>query len=73
MPTTYQTLNVANIPVVILCGSKEPRTRALSELLPNPMPRIGDRPILWHIMMICAQHSFRRFVLCLGQQGDVIR
>jgi len=65
--------DVKDIPVVILCGGKGLRIREVSELLPKPMLRIGDRPMLWHIMMIYAHHGFRRFVLCLGHMGEVIR
>jgi glucose-1-phosphate cytidylyltransferase len=62
-----------DVPVVILCGGKGLRIREVSELLPKPMLEIGGRPILWHIMRIYAHHGFRRFVLCLGHQGNVVR
>ena len=63
----------AEIPVVILCGGKGLRIREVSELLPKPMLSIGEKPILWHIMKIYSHFGFRRFVLCLGYKGDVIR
>ncbi len=66
-------MNPADIPVVILCGGKGFRIREVSDLRPKPMLEIGGRPILWHIMMCYAHHGFRRFVLCLGYMGDVIR
>jgi len=64
---------IKDIPVVILCGGKGIRIREVSELVPKPMLRIGDQPILWHIMMIYAAHGFRRFILCLGYMGDQIK
>ena len=63
----------SDIPVVILCGGKGVRIRQVSELLPKPLLRIGDHPILWHIMMIYAKQGFRKFILSLGYKGDEIR
>ena len=37
------------------------------------MVRIGDRPILWHIMKIYYAQGFRKFVLLLGYKGEKIR
>lgn len=65
--------DIADIPVVILCGGKGLRIREISELLPKPMLQIGDRPILWHIMKGYAHFGFRKFILCLGYKGEVIR
>ena len=62
-----------NIKVVILCGGKGARLREETELLPKPMLHIGEKPILWHIMKIYAQHGFKDFVLCLGYKGEIIK
>lgn len=59
--------------VVILCGGLGTRLREETEFRPKPMVRIGDRPILWHIMKTYAQHGFREFVMCLGYRGDQIK
>jgi glucose-1-phosphate cytidylyltransferase len=40
---------------------------------PKPMIRIGNRPILWHIMRYYASWGHTEFVLCLGYKGDVIK
>ena len=63
----------SEIPVVILCGGKGLRIREVSELMPKPMLNIGERPVLWHIMKSYAHHGFKRFVLCFGYKGAVIR
>jgi glucose-1-phosphate cytidylyltransferase len=44
-----------------------------TDLLPKPMISVGHRPILWHIMKIYSHFGYRRFVLCLGYKGDLIR
>jgi glucose-1-phosphate cytidylyltransferase len=58
---------------VILCGGQGTRIRDVSEVIPKPMLRIGNRPILWHIMKIYAAHGIRDFVLCLGYKGWAIK
>lgn len=58
---------------VILCGGLGTRLREETEFRPKPMVNIGDRPILWHIMKRYAAYGVRRFILCLGYKGDVIR
>lgn len=71
--STSETLNPADIPVVILCGGMGTRLREASEKLPKPLVDVGGKPILWHIMKAYSQHGFRRFILCLGYKGDQIR
>jgi glucose-1-phosphate cytidylyltransferase len=67
------TLDPAEIPVVILCGGMGTRLREASEKLPKPLVDIGGKPIVWHIMKTYAHYGFRRFVLCLGYKSDQIR
>ena len=62
-----------NIPVVILCGGLGTRLREETEFKPKPMVAIGNRPILWHIMMIYGHYGFRRFIFCLGYKGEMIK
>jgi glucose-1-phosphate cytidylyltransferase len=62
-----------NTSVMILCGGLGTRLREETEFKPKPMVEIGTRPILWHIMKIYSLFGLRKFVLCLGHRGDVIR
>ncbi|NVM21088.1 MAG: glucose-1-phosphate cytidylyltransferase [Desulfobacterales bacterium] len=59
--------------VVILCGGLGTRLREETEFRPKPMVEIGDRPILWHIMKIYAHYGFKKFILCLGYKGEMIK
>jgi glucose-1-phosphate cytidylyltransferase len=63
----------ASTPVFILCGGLGTRLKEETEFRPKPMVPVGGRPILWHVMRSYAAHGFRRFVLCLGFRGDVIK
>lgn len=62
-----------DVPVFILCGGLGTRLKEETEHRPKPMVPVGDRPILWHIMRAYSAHGFRRFVLCLGFKGHVIK
>ncbi len=64
---------IKKIPVVILCGGLGTRLREETEFKPKPMVKIGNRPILWHIMKIYAHYGFRKFILCLGYKGELIK
>src|SRR5215471_11682857 len=66
-------MNIAQVPVFILCGGLGTRLKEETEFRPKPMVPIGEHPILWHIMQIYARHGFRRFVLCLGFKADYIK
>jgi glucose-1-phosphate cytidylyltransferase len=59
--------------VVILCGGQGTRLREETEFRPKPLVEVGQRPILWHIMKLYAHHGLRRFVLCLGYRGRMIK
>ena len=59
--------------VVILCGGFGTRLREETEYRPKPMIKIGEKPILWHIMKIFSHHGFNEFVLCLGYKGEQIK
>lgn len=58
---------------VILCGGQGTRIRDVADDVPKPMIRIGDRPILWHIMQLYAASRINRFVLCLGYKSWSIK
>ena len=62
-----------NIPIVVLCGGLGTRLREETEFKPKPMVEIGGKPVLWHIMKTFSFYGFRRFILCLGYKGDVIK
>jgi len=59
--------------VVVLCGGMGSRMREETEFRPKPMVKIGDRPILWHIMKHYAHFGHEDFILALGYRGDMIR
>ncbi len=59
--------------VVILCGGIGTRMREETEHRPKAMVQIGGRPILWHLMRIYYTYGYRKFILCLGYKGSMIK
>ncbi|MBL7206049.1 MAG: NTP transferase domain-containing protein [Candidatus Aenigmarchaeota archaeon] len=59
--------------VVILCGGKGTRMGDATKEMPKPLAKIGDKPVLWHIMKIFSSHGFNDFILCLGFKGEMIK
>jgi len=57
---------------VILCGGKGLRIRNVSDEIPKPMIKIGNHPIVYHIMNTYSKFNYNNFVLCLGYKGDQI-
>ena len=54
--------------VVILAGGFGTRLSEYTDLIPKPMVRIGEHPILIHIMNSYSKHGFKNFVLALGHK-----
>ena len=66
-------LALEDIPVVILCGGEGTRFGQETQNRPKPLLEVGPDPILVHIMQLYARHGFRRFILCLGYRGTMIK
>jgi glucose-1-phosphate cytidylyltransferase len=58
---------------VILAGGFGSRLSEETVLRPKPMIEIGGRPILWHIMNICAAHGINEFLIALGYKAEIIK
>ena len=59
--------------VIILCGGVGTRLKEETEFKPKPMVKIGEKPLLWHIMKIYSYYGFNDFVIALGYKGDMIK
>lgn len=66
-------IDLASIPVFILCGGLGTRIKEETEFRPKPMVPIGSHPILWHIMHLYRRSGFKHFVLCTGFKSEVIK
>jgi glucose-1-phosphate cytidylyltransferase len=59
--------------VLILAGGFGTRLSEETDLIPKPLVKIGEKPILWHIMHIYKQYGFKEFVILLGYKGHMIK
>ena len=58
--------------VLILAGGFGTRLSEKTDLIPKPLVRIGNKPILWHILKIYSHFGFNEFVILLGYKGEMI-
>lgn len=63
----------SRIPVVILCGGKGTRLKEETEVIPKPLIKIGEFPVVWHVMKIYYAQGFRKFILLTGYKGEKIK
>lgn len=61
------------IDVVLLCGGLGTRLKTVVHDRPKPMAEINDRPFLDILIDYVSDYGFKRFILCAGYKGDVIR
>ena len=59
--------------VIILAGGFGTRLSEFTELIPKPMVKVGDKPIIWHIMNHYANYGHNDFYLALGYLSEVIK
>jgi glucose-1-phosphate cytidylyltransferase len=58
---------------IILAGGFGTRLSEETTLRPKPMVEIGGKPMLWHIMNICAHYGIKEFIIALGYKGECIK
>ncbi len=59
--------------VILLAGGFGTRLSEYTEEIPKPMVRVGDKPILWHIMQTYAHFGHKDFFVALGYKAEVIK
>jgi glucose-1-phosphate cytidylyltransferase len=57
---------------IILAGGYGTRISELTHSIPKPMIKIGERPILWHIMKYYHSFGVKDFIICGGYKIEVI-
>ncbi len=62
-----------NLDVVILCGGAGKRLKSVIKDRPKPMAEVAGRPFLDILIDYAAAFGFKRFILCAGHMGDVIK
>tara|TARA_B100001063_G_C16735298_1_gene541651 strand:- start:970 stop:1674 length:705 start_codon:yes stop_codon:yes gene_type:complete len=58
---------------VILAGGKGTRFGDITKKIPKPMIKIGNKPIIWHIIKHLSSKGIKQFIVCTGYKETVIR
>ena len=53
--------------IIILAGGYGTRLGSITESIPKPMVKIGDRPIIWHIMKTFSMAGYNDFIKCFSR------
>ena len=59
--------------LVILAGGYGTRLSEETKTKPKPLIKIGDKPIIWHLMKIYSSYGINEFIICLGYKGNMIK
>tara|TARA_B100001093_G_scaffold517235_1_gene598214 strand:+ start:4156 stop:4848 length:693 start_codon:yes stop_codon:yes gene_type:complete len=59
--------------VVILAGGFGTRISEYTKKIPKPMIKIGNIPMIEHIMKIYIKHGFSEFIFAIGYKGNLIK
>jgi glucose-1-phosphate cytidylyltransferase len=62
-----------HVKVIILAGGQGTRMNGDPEALPKPLIKIGEKPILWHLMKYYASFGFDEFIVAAGYKAQDIR
>ncbi len=57
--------------VVILAGGLP--SSLTEDKVPKPMLKVGERPLLWHIMKLYSMYGYNDFVICTGYRSELIK
>jgi glucose-1-phosphate cytidylyltransferase len=58
--------------VIILAGGRGTRLAEETGTIPKPMVKVGEKPILWHIMESYARYGHNDFLIATGYLSEVI-
>ncbi len=58
---------------IILCGGRGTRLGEHGRSVPKALVRIGEEPIIWHLLKLYSHFGLTDFVICLGFLADEIR
>ncbi len=59
--------------VVILAGGYGTRISEYTKTIPKPMIKVGNKPIIYHIMKHYSKYGYKNFYIALGYKGYVIK
>ncbi len=58
---------------LILCGGRGMVDPITKNRMPKALLKVGNRPLVWHVMKLFSSYGFTDFVLALGQGSEEIK
>ena len=58
--------------LVILAGGYGTRLAEETKVKPKPLVKIGNKPIVWHLLKIYSHYGINDFIICLGYKGELL-
>ena len=58
---------------LILCGGRGIVDPSTQNRIPKALLKVGNRPLVWHVMKLFSSYGFTDFVLALGQGSEEIK
>ncbi len=68
-----QMLQIKDLPVVILAGGLGSRIAENKGRLPKGLVKIGNDPIIYHIIRYFKYYGSKKFIICTGYKGNLIQ
>jgi len=59
--------------LIILAGGYGTRLTEETRIKPKPLVKIGNKPIIWHLMKIYSYYGINDFIVCLGYKGSLLK
>jgi len=59
--------------LIIFAGGLGTRISEETDYIPKPMIKIGQKPILWHIIKYYSMFGFSEFIICGGYKIEIIK
>ena len=66
-------VNIQEIPVVILAGGKGTRLKEHTKLIPKPMVKIINKPIICYIIEHYRKYGLKKFIIAAGYKSAIIK
>lgn len=57
----------------IFCGGRGERLKPITNLIPKPMIKIGDKPLLEHIILRAKKDGFYNFIISIFYKKEIIK
>tara|TARA_Y100001958_G_C21217331_1_gene542722 strand:+ start:560 stop:1270 length:711 start_codon:yes stop_codon:yes gene_type:complete len=58
---------------IILCGGRGTRLMEETTNIPKPLVKIGNKPIIWHIIKYYKYYGHKDFILAAGYKNEILK